>query len=92
VLTPLLDRVLIRPDEPIREIGGVLLPDVVIEHPNEGIIVAVGPGRYEYGGWVPVELEVGQRVLFSKYGYAEVEDDGEMFLLIGVSDLLAVRS
>ena len=88
---PLGERVVIRALEEAEEMrGGLYIPDTAKEKPQQGEIVAVGPGRYEKGERVPMELKVGQKVLYGKYSGTEVTvDDGE-YLIIKESDVLAV--
>ena len=91
-LTPLGDGVLIRPQ--VREDktrGGIFLPDTVKEKPQEGIVVAVGPGRRnEKGERIAMQVEVNQTVLYAKYAGTEVSLDGTDHLLLKESDILAV--
>lgn len=88
---PLADRVVIRPLEETAEMkGGLYIPDTAKEKPMQGEIVAVGPGRYEKGEKVPMELKVGQTVLYGKYSGTEVTVDDEELLIIKESDVLAV--
>ena len=70
--------------------GGLYIPDTAKEKPQQGEIVAVGPGRFEKGERVPMELKVGQRVLYGKYAGTEITLDDEEFLIIKESDVLAV--
>jgi chaperonin GroES len=70
--------------------GGLYIPDTAKEKPQQGKIIAVGPGRFEKGERVPMELKPGQRVLYGKYSGAEVMLDGEEVLIIKESDVLAV--
>jgi chaperonin GroES len=69
--------------------GGLYIPDTAKEKPQQGEIVAVGPGRYEKGERVPLELKVGDRVLYGKYSGTEVKIDDEDVLIIKESDVLA---
>jgi chaperonin GroES len=88
---PLGDRVVVRPLEEAEQMrGGLYIPDTAKEKPQEGEIVAVGPGRYEKGERVPMELSVGQKVLYGKYSGTEVTLDNEPYLIIKESDVLAV--
>ena len=90
-IQPLGDRVVVRPLEDTEEMrGGLYIPDTAKEKPQQGEIVAVGPGRFEKGVRVPMELKQGQRVLFAKYSGAEVTLDDEEVLIIKESDVLAV--
>jgi chaperonin GroES len=88
---PLQDRVVIRALEETEQMrGGLYIPDTAKEKPQQGEIVAVGPGRFEKGEKVPMELKVGQRVLYGKYSGTEVTIDDEEYLIIKESDVLAV--
>jgi len=90
-IQPLADRVVVRPLEDTEEMrGGLYIPDTAKEKPQQGEIVAVGPGRVEKGVRVPMELKQGQKVLFAKYSGAEVTLDDEEVLIIKESDVLAV--
>ena len=87
---PLADRVAIRPLEETETMrGGLYIPDTAKEKPQEGEIVAVGPGRFEKGERVPLELKVGDRVLYGKYSGTEVKINDEDVLIIKESDVLA---
>ena len=87
---PLADRVAIRPLEETETMrGGLYIPDTAKEKPQQGEIVAVGPGRFEKGERVPMELKVGQKVLYAKYAGSEVKIDDEDVLSIKESDVLA---
>lgn len=89
--TPMGDRILIQPLE--RDdvtTGGIFLPDTAKEKPQEGEVKAVGPGRVaEDGKRVPLELKVGEVVLYSKYAGTEVKDDGVDYLILSERDILA---
>ncbi|OGU04187.1 MAG: co-chaperone GroES [Gemmatimonadetes bacterium RBG_16_66_8] len=88
---PLADRVLILPLEDTAEMrGGLYIPDTAKEKPQQGEIVAVGPGRFEKNERVPMELKVGQKVLYGKYSGTEVTLEDEQYLIIKESDVLAV--
>jgi chaperonin GroES len=88
---PLSDRVVVRPLEETEEMrGGLYIPDTAKEKPQQGEIVAVGPGRYEKGEHVPMELKAGNKVLYGKYSGSEVTLDDQQFLIIKESDVLAV--
>jgi chaperonin GroES len=90
-IQPLADRVVIRPLEETEEKrGGLYIPDTAKEKPQQGEIVAVGPGRFEKGERVPMEIRVGQRVLYGKYSGSEVTIEDEQLLIIKESDVLAV--
>src|SRR5271168_1249030 len=89
---PLQDRVVLRrvtPEE--KSAGGIIIPDTVQEKPQEGEVVAVGPGaRNEQGAIVPLEVKPGDRVLFGKWSGTEVKISGEDLLIMKESDLLGV--
>ena len=90
-ITPLGDRVLVRPVER-EEItrGGIVLPDTVKEKPQEGEVVAVGPGRTtDDGKKVPIGLQAGDIIIYAKYGGTELKEDGEDFLLLSERDIMA---
>jgi len=90
-IQPLADRVVVYPLEDTEQTrGGLYIPDTAKEKPQQGEIIAVGPGRFEKGERVPMELKQGQRVLYGKYSGAEVTRDGEEVLIIKESDVLAV--
>jgi len=90
-IQPLGERVVIRALEETEEMrGGLYIPDTAKEKPQQGEIVAVGPGRYEKTERVPMELKVGQKVLYGKYSGTEVTIEDEQFLIIKESDVLAV--
>lgn len=91
-IQPLADRVAVRPLEEDTEQtrGGLYIPDTAKEKPQQGKIIAVGPGRFEKGERLPMELKQGQKVLYGKYSGAEVTLDGEEVLIIKESDVLAV--
>ncbi|HKB53936.1 MAG TPA: co-chaperone GroES [Ramlibacter sp.] len=90
-IQPLGDRVVIRPLEEAEQMrGGLYIPDTAKEKPMQGEIVAVGPGRFEKGERVPMELKVGQKVLYGKYSGTEVTLDDEEYLIIKEADVLAV--
>jgi chaperonin GroES len=90
---PLADRVAIKPVEESAEMrGGLYIPDTAKEKPIQGEILAVGPGRMEKGTRVPMELKVGDRVVYGKYTGTQVELDGEEIILIKESDVIAKLS
>jgi len=93
-VTPLREGVLVRPkvrDEKTR--GGIILPDTAKEKPQEGIVVAVGPGRRaEDGQRLPMELQVEQTVLYAKYAGTEISIAGVDHILLKQSDIMAVLS
>ncbi len=90
-LEPLGDRVIVKPIErEERTKSGIVLPDTAKEKPQEGEVLAVGPGRVgEDGKRIPMEIEVGDRVIFAKYAGTEYEVDDEKYLILRESDILA---
>jgi chaperonin GroES len=89
---PLHDRVLVRRiEEDEKTAGGIIIPDSAKEKPSEGEIVAAGPGaRADDGSIRPLDVKVGNRVLFGKYSGTEVKIDGEDMLIMSESDILGV--
>jgi chaperonin GroES len=89
-ISPLADRVAIRPTEESETMkGGLYIPDTAKEKPVQGAIIAVGPGRLEKGQLVPMELKVGDLVVYGKYSGTPVELDGDEIILIKESDVIA---
>ena len=70
--------------------SGLVIPDTAKEKPQEGTVLAVGPGRFEDGARVPLDVKVGDKVLYSKYGGTEVKYAGEEYLVLSARDVLAV--
>ena len=92
-VSPLADRVVVRSLESNEQTrGGLFIPDTAKEKPQEGEILAVGPGRFDDGKRVPMEVKVGDKVLFGKYSGTEVTIDNEQLLILRESDVLAVIS
>ncbi len=90
---PLADRVAIRPTEETATMkGGLYIPDTAKEKPIQGEIIAVGRGRMEKGELVPMELKVGDRVVYGKYTGSQVELEEEEIILIKESDVIAKLS
>lgn len=94
-VTPLSDRVLVKPlaaDEAGTTTSfGIIIPDTAKEKPEQGTVVAVGPGKKtDEGKVVPLSIKVGQRVMFSKYGFEEVKVGGVEYYLISEQNILAV--
>src|SRR3979409_1755666 len=89
---PLHDRVVVKRIDPeAKSAGGIIIPDTVKEKPSQGEIVAVGPGgRDESGKLIPLDLKVGERVLFGKWSGTEVKIDGEDLLIMKESDIMGV--
>jgi chaperonin GroES len=96
-IKPLLDRVVVRrlTDEEAgtKSASGIIVPETVSkEKPEQGIVVAVGEGRWDEDGEkrVPMDVQVGDRVIFSKYGFDEVKLDGEEFYIVQSSSILGI--
>ena len=89
---PLHDRVVVRRIEALEKTaGGIIIPDTAKEKPQEGEVVAAGPGaRDEVGKLVPLDVKSGDRVLFGKWSGTEVKIDGEELLIMKESDILGV--
>lgn len=87
MIKPLADRVLIDPKEAeTRTASGIFIPDTVKERPQEGTVVAVGPGKKDE----PMEVKVGDKVIFGKYAGTEVTVGEESYLMVKQSDILAI--
>lgn len=92
-VVPLADRVVVKALEETEQMrGGLFIPDTAKEKPQQGEIIAVGPGRYEEGKRVPMDLKVNDRVLYGKYSGTEVTIDDEQYLILREADVLAVLS
>lgn len=91
-LKPLADRVIVKKLEAEEKTsGGIVLPDTAKEKPQQGEVLAVGPGKYdEKGTRQPMELKVGDKVLFAKYSGTEVKIEGVEYLILAERDILAV--
>ena len=89
---PLADRVLVKPlDQEEQRKGNIIIPDTAKEKPQEGTVIAVGPGRLtDSGERIAMEVKEGDRVLFGKYSGTEVTIDDEEYLIMRESDILAV--
>ncbi|MDR2748472.1 MAG: co-chaperone GroES [Bifidobacteriaceae bacterium] len=89
-IKPLEDRVVIEVGEEKKEIKGFVIPDEAKEKPQEGKVVAVGPGRtLENGAIAPMAVKIGTRVIYSKYSGTEIKYDGVDYLIISAKDILA---
>ncbi len=89
-ISPLEDRVVIRPaDEGESMRGGLYIPDTAKEKPTQGEVLAVGPGRFEKGARVPVDLKVGDTVIYGKYSGTPFTIDGKEVMILKASDVLA---
>ena len=92
VLKPLEDRIVVEPLEAEQvTASGLVIPDTAKEKPQEGKVLAVGPGRFDdKGARIPVDVKVGDVVLYSKYGGTEVKYSGQEYLVLSARDVLAV--
>src|SRR5260370_36712491 len=93
VLKPAEDRIVVKPLEAEQTTAsGLVIPDTAKEKPQEGEVLAVGPGRFDESGAkrVPVDVKVGDIVLYSKYGGTEVKYSGEEYLVLSARDVLAI--
>ena len=94
-LKPLDDRIVVKAiEEEETTASGLVIPDTAKERPQEGEVIAVGPGRFTEDGSnrVPMDVKAGDRVIYSKYGGTEVKIDGIEYLILSARDVLAVRS
>ncbi len=91
-LKPLEDRVIIEPiKEEEKTKSGIILPETASkEKPEQGKIIAVGPGKYEDGKRISMDVKVGDKIIFSKYGPDEIKIDGKEYLIARASDILAI--
>jgi chaperonin GroES len=91
-IKPLEDRILVQANEAeTTTASGLVIPDTAKEKPQEGTVIAVGPGRFdEKGNRVPIDVTVGDTVIYSKYGGTEVKYSGEEYLVLSARDVLAV--
>jgi chaperonin GroES len=91
-IRPLEDRVLVRPEEGEETTpSGIVIPDTAKEKPQEGTVLAVGPGkRSDTGDLIPVDVKEGDRVVYSKYGGTEITLGGEDLLILSARDVLAI--
>ena len=92
-IRPLEDRILVRPEEGEETtVSGIVIPDTAKEKPQEGTVLAVGPGKRSdsTGELIQVDVKEGDRVMYSKYGGTEIKVDGEELLILSARDVLAV--
>ncbi|MFZ0334847.1 MAG: co-chaperone GroES [Candidatus Acidiferrales bacterium] len=89
-ITPLHDRVIVRRIEEKESVkGGIIIPDTAKEKPQEGEIVAVGSGKREKGELIPLDVKVGDRILFGKYSGNEIKIDDQEYLILKEDEILA---
>ncbi len=91
-LTPLGDRIVVKPQDEneVRTQSGLVIPDTAKEKPQLGEVLAVGPGEFKDGERIPVDVNVGDTVFYSKYGGTEVKHDGQDLLILSSRDVLAI--
>ena len=92
-IKPLEDRIVVKPlDAEQTTASGLVIPDTAKEKPQEGEVIAVGPGRFNEDGdeRIPMDISVGDKVIYSKYGGTEVKYGGEELLILSARDVLAV--
>jgi chaperonin GroES len=90
-IKPLEDRIVVKAlDAEQTTASGLVIPDTAKEKPQEGEVLAVGPGRFEDGQRLPLDITVGDRVIYSKYGGTEVKYDGQEYLILSARDVLAI--
>jgi chaperonin GroES len=90
-IRPLADRIVVKPLEETEQMrGGLYIPDTAKEKPQQGEVIAAGPGRYEKDKRVPMEVKVGDKILYGKYSGTEVTLDGDTYLILRESDILAI--
>jgi len=90
---PLSDRILVRRLEEVEtKRGGIIIPDTAKEKPQQGEVIAVGPGRFEDGKRVPLDVKKGDKVLMGKYSGSEVKIDGTDYIIIREEEVLAIVS
>lgn len=91
-IKPLEDRIVVQANEAeTTTASGIVIPDTAKEKPQEGTVLAVGPGRVDdSGNRVPIDVKIGDTVLYSKYGGTEVKYNGEEYLVLSARDVLAV--
>ncbi len=92
-ITPLEDRIVVKPlDAEQTTASGLVIPDTAKEKPQEGEVLSVGAGRWDEDGEkrIPLDVKVGDKVLYSKYGGTEVKYEGEDYLILSSRDVLAI--
>jgi len=90
-LEPLEDRIVVKPSEEEQTtVSGIVIPDTAKEKPQEGEVVAVGSGKFEDGQRTPMDVKVGDKVIYSKYGGTEVKVEGDEYLILSARDVLAI--
>jgi chaperonin GroES len=93
-LTPLGDNVIVKPvAEEEKTKSGLIIPDTAKEKPHEGEIIAAGPGKFSKAGQlIPMDVKIGDRVIYAKYTGSEIKVEGETYLIMPESDILAIKA
>ena len=92
-IKPLADRVMVKPLEEVEtKKGSIIIPDTAKERPMQGEIMEVGPGKTEDGKMLPMEVKKGDKIIYGKYSGTEITIDGEDYLIMRESDILAIVS
>ena len=90
-IKPLEDRIVVKANEAEQKTAsGLVIPDTAKEKPQEGTVLSVGPGRFENGNRIPLDIKGGDVVLYSKYGGTEVKYNNEEYLVLSSRDVLAI--
>lgn len=90
-IKPLGDRILIEViEEEMQKEGSLFIPDTAKEKPQQGKVIAVGKGRFENSEWIPLDVKIGDTVLYGKYSGTEVKHEGKEYLIVRESDILAI--
>jgi chaperonin GroES len=90
-LKPLRDRIVVEPSASETQTpGGILIPETATDAPEQGTVVAKGPGQYEDGIWVSTDITVGDKVMYGKYSGTEIEFENKKYLILRASDVMAV--
>ena len=90
-IKPLGDRVIIEIiEEEIQKEGSLYIPDTAKEKPQQGKVIAVGKGRFEGDKWVPLDVKVGDTILYGKYSGTEIKHEGNEYLIVRENDILAI--
>jgi chaperonin GroES len=90
-IKPLADNILVEPSErEVKTPSGIVIPDTAKEKPQEGKVMAVGPGKYEDGKLVKPEVKKGDRILYRRYGGNEIRIEGKDYLMVSSDDVLAI--
>ena len=90
-IKPLEDRIVVKANEAEQKTAsGLVIPDTAKEKPQEGTVISVGPGRFENGNRIPLDIKAGDVVLYSKYGGTEVKYNNEEYLVLSSRDVLAI--